>query len=357
MQQRIELPNIANLVEGFFGDQIKQYPVTSIYASELGHPCPRYLCYRQVAWRRQKKITPRLKMLFQVGNEHGEAVVRILQDAFRDNQQWRSTLVEQMEVPLPENDDGVHGRIDCVLKFPMNTETERMSCYIPTEVKGMADATYNKINSVQDMLTDPATYVNKYPAQLTMYCHYAEVPHGLFVWRNKQTGAIKGIPLDYDPKYAEGLVKKARLVKRSVEKFKRAKTDEGKEKSLPDRIKWRGRVCGRCDFLGVCLPDMDQTAGIENLLGDTELHDCLVNRMECLEASKVFKKADKELKDHLKTICDEMEVGETKTLLLPSFDVEVKIQGMTQYPVPEDVKKKYKKEISFPKLTKVTPKK
>jgi len=319
------------------------YPVNNTWASEIGHPCARFLVYRQTEWRIQKKFESYHGALFDLGNLHGKRALRVLEDALDGSPATRHIEVQQAEVSLPENEYGITGRLDCVLKIG---RVGKRSLYVPGEVKGLADANYRKINCEDDMRNATAVYLRKYPGQLQIYMRLTETEHGVFILCSKQSGGFKLIDIRHDKAYTDALIAKAVVVKSAARKYKASRSDTGREKALPKRLDWTSTVCGTCGFLGVCIPDMAQLSGVENLLGDNEMEALCKEYSEVKEQAAAYRSADQKLKKHMKVICEGMEVGDMKTIMLPGHNVEVKIGEQV---MPE---MKARRSV-YPRITKV----
>jgi hypothetical protein len=298
--------------------------------------------------------------LFDLGEEHEERAIRIMRAALRDDPKWEGFSVEQQQMSIPENPHGIHGKLDCRLKMPLPVGNNK-AIFLPLEVKGLNEHVYKQINTVEDMVTSTLVHVRKYPAQLCLYEYFTDTEWGMFVLVNKTTGDMKFVPSHLDLEYAEELLQKADRVKVIVKAYKKEKAptpgiETDKQKSLlPERMIWTQSICGRCPYLSHCMPDMSKVEGVESLLGNEEFDNALATMKRHEKAGKAFAAADRAVKEHLKTVCREsnLKKGESKTFLLPSFNVEIVMRESVSYPVPMEIKKPYAKPVVFPKITNI----
>ncbi len=250
--------------------KIKMWPVNANRAGELGHPCERYLVYLRTRGMERPLHDVGLQFIFDDGNIHEASVLRDLQDA-------GITIIEQQR-GFEWKKYQITGRIDGKIRDDENI--------IPIEIKSFNDWNWKAINSVEDMFKSKATYMKKYPAQLTLYLIMDEKEEGLFILKNKVNGLLKQIPITLDYAYAESLIQKAERINVHVQTG-----------TLPDRIPYDDNISGQCPFSHICLPDVTHEA---TLLDDPELEIKLDRRAELKEAKDEFENLDKEIKEAVK---------------------------------------------------------
>ena len=250
--------------------KIKLWPVNSNRASELGHPCDRYLVYLRTRGMERPLHDIGLQFIFDEGNLHEDAVLRDLREAgIRIIEQQRSFEWKKYQIT---------GSIDGKIQDDGNI--------IPIEIKSFSQWNWNAINSAEDMFKSKAVYMKKYPAQLTLYLIMGEKETGLFILKNKTNGLLKQIPLKLDFAYAETLIQKAERINAHI-----------KAGTLPDRIPYEDNISGDCPFAHICLPDHKHEA---TLLDDPELESKLDRRGELKSLKDEFEEIDKEIKNSLK---------------------------------------------------------
>jgi len=180
--------------------KIKQWPVNSNRASELGHECLKYLVLNRTRWEEKTLHNAKLQMIFDMGKMVEESVMQDLREA-------GFVIVEQQR-PFSWAKYQITGSIDCKIAIDGKT--------YPTEIKSAAPFSFNSINSIEDMKRHKWHYMRKYPAQLTLYLLMDGKDRGLFIFKNKSTGELKEIFLDLDYDFAESLIKKAEAINKHV---------------------------------------------------------------------------------------------------------------------------------------------
>jgi len=207
---------------------IKQWPVRSNRASELGHECLRYLVLNRTRWQEKALHDVRLQMIFDMGRVMEEAVYQDLREA--------GIVIVEQQRPFEWREYQITGKIDC--KLAINGDV------YPCEVKSASAYSFDSIETVKDMLGHKWPYMRRYPAQLTLYLLMDGKDKGLFLFKNKSTGALKELWLDLDYEFAESLVKKAEAINRHIA-----------EGTLPDCIDYREDTCAECSYQHICMPD------------------------------------------------------------------------------------------------------
>lgn len=219
---------ILKKVNEYMKSQIKQYPCLSNRASEIGHPCERYLVFMRTRWQEKALHDVSLQYIFNEGNVQEKAVLDLLSAS-------GFTLIEQQR-SFEWRDHNITGHIDA--KILIEHEA------IPMEIKSMSPFIWDRINTVDDLFNSKYDHLKKYPAQLTIYMLCDHKERALFLFKNKSTGQLKEIlmPLNYE--YAETILQKIERVNRAVE-----------SNITPDPIDW-GDTCERCGFRHICVQDV-----------------------------------------------------------------------------------------------------
>lgn len=250
--------------------KIKQWPINSNRASEMGHPCERYLVYLRTRWQEKALHDVDLQFIFDKGSRDEEGVLMDLREA-------GIKIVEQQR-PFSWPKYQITGSIDAKILDNGNA--------IPIEIKSFSDWNWKAIGSVEDMHKSKALYMRKYPAQLTLYLIMDEKEEGLFILFNKQSGKIKPVPMRLDFAYAETLIQKAERVNEHV-----------KNNTLPDRINYDENICEQCGFSHICLPDVIHEA---SLIDDPDFELKLNRRAALKEAKDEYDQLDKEIREAVK---------------------------------------------------------
>ena len=278
-------PEVVQRLQEHLKAQGKVYPCHTNRASELGHPCDRYLVYNRVAWEHKQPPDPTLAVIFRDGVLHEQDVIRLMQDSglsFQD---------QQKSFTWPEYE--ISGHIDGTLADDGEL--------IPTEIKSVSPYTFQRIHSQNDLFDPKRPWVQKWGAQVQIYLLMMNVDHGLLVLKCKAPAGywpIKVIDVDLDYEHAEVLLQRAERVNAAVKAWNGA-TEAEREATLPARVEPTEEVCGRCPFLHICL--QARSWGPELIvLDDSEIVALAERRKELEEASAEFKAVDDRLKAALK---------------------------------------------------------
>ena len=301
--------------------EIKQWPVRSNRASSLGHPCTRYLTFERTHWQEKVLHGPSLQMVFDIGNDVEDRVLRDLKDA-------GFTVIEQQRA-FEWAKYGITGHIDAKIQIGATV--------YPIEVKSMSPFVFDRTNTVADMLNSKYHYMRSYPAQMTLYLLMDNKEAGFFILKNKSTGAMKEIEVNLDYELGEKLLQKAETINRHVEAG-----------TLPDPIEWDDNVCSECGYLHICNPV--RTGTEVDIVDDEELLELLIKRESLQQYAKEFDEIDSILKERLE--------GRDK-LLIGDYYVTGSWRKTTRYEVPKDIKDQYKTEAQYwvRKIAKVTDQK
>lgn len=207
--------------------KIKQYPVNSNRASDLGIPCVRYHVLNRTRWQEKALHNVGLQMVFDMGNEIEGIVLRELSDAgIHVIEQQRSFEWKEYQIT---------GHIDGKI-------LDNGSIY-PMEIKSCSPFVFKSINTIDDLKKGKYGYLRKYPVQLNLYLLMDNKERGVFLFKDKTSGAIKEIWMDVDYELGEETLKRAEAIN--------AHLTAG---TLPEPVNddmW----CEGCAFEHICLPE------------------------------------------------------------------------------------------------------
>lgn len=289
--------------------KVKQYPVNTNRASELGHPCVRYHVYNRTLWHEKALHDARLQLVFDLGKEIEDIVMGDLREAgFEVIEQQRSFSWKEYLIT---------GHIDG--KLLINGEA------VPFEVKSCSPYVFKTINTIDDLKRGKYLYMRKYPAQLNLYLLMDDKPSGLFIFKDKSSGQYKEIWMDIDYDLGEETLKRAEAVNAHVAAG-----------TLPDAPDYDPAMCDDCPYAHVCVPDR---VGREVELVD---NDELLGLLERYENLKPLAGEFKEVDDQIKGIVE----GREKLLVGPYF-VSGKWVQTTKYNVPKEVKDQYREPSQY----------
>lgn len=267
---------------------IKVTPTHTNRASEIGHPCERYLYFLRVDWDKRALHSPTLQSIFDIGNLYEEhAITKLKKMGFKIIEQQQ--FYEWKKYQITGHVDGKMYIEDWMIQEapPEIQPLLNIGHVVPMDVKSMETHIWDRMNTVEDLLKSPKVYHQKYVGQVTVYELCQGEPIGLLLCVNKQTGIPKEIwvPLNYE--FGETLVKRAERVNAAIA-----------AKTIPDPIPWSESICGSCAFLSHCLPEMKRQP--MEILTDPELEDQLKRLAEIKPYSQEFEKLDKTVKAKLK---------------------------------------------------------
>jgi len=256
--------------------KIRLHPTHVNRASEIGHPCLRYLVFKRTRWAEATLHDVALQFVFDEGGIQERAVLRDMEEA-------GLTIIEQQrDYHWPQFQLSAH--LDGKLLLTADGETLEAP---PIEIKSMSPFVWMKVNSLEDLKTSKMTHLQKYPAQLNVYNLLSNSHRGFMILKNKSTGQLKEIEVPLDYEYAESLLKKCETINTHV-----------KNGTTPDPIPWSENTCGRCQFAHICLPEAKREA--IDLTDDPELEVKLKRRAELDPLRKEYEEIDEEVKGLLK---------------------------------------------------------
>jgi len=278
--------------------RIKVYPCNNLRASNIGHPCERYLYLLIKHWDEQEPHDYGLQNIFDLGNSIEEYTINKLKASGYEviTPTQRSWKVEN---PL------ITGREDIRIKDPDNGEL------YPAEIKGLSPFEWVKLNTVEDFYASKKHYVRAYPSQLLVYMWKFEKEKGFFILTNKLTGELKVIEVPFDWDKADAMLKKGERVYHAL---------NNPDAPLPAACEDIA-VCEDCPLRHICPADHSR---IEAEIDDGEL-EVLINQKEALAPQY---KAYNELSDQIKTC-----VGEREKIITDTHLVQVKTIEKKSYTV------------------------
>lgn len=209
--------------------KIKQYPVNSNRASDLGHPCLRYHVYNRTRWQERSMHDVGLQFIFDMGNDIERIVLRELDEAnIKVIEQQRSFEWKEYQIT---------GHVDGMVL------ADDHKVY-PFDVKSCSPYVFKSINTIDDLKNGKYVHLRKYPVQLNLYLLMSNLERGLFFFKDKTSGQLKEIWMDIDYQLGEDTLKKAEAINGFVSRGE-----------LPDPIAFDERISGECPFRHICIPD------------------------------------------------------------------------------------------------------
>ena len=293
--------SISERVSEFVKSEIKTYPCNNLRASNIGHPCERYLYLLIRHWDQQTPHGETLQNIFDFGNSVEAYTIQKLKDAGFEvftptDYSWK------IENPL------ITGREDIRIK-----DSEDGQLY-PAEIKGLSPFEWEKLNTVEDFYNSKRHYVRAYPAQLMTYCYKFEKEKGFFVLTNKQTGELKIIEVPFDWDRADALLKKAERIYSALADPTGATVPAPCEDIT---------VCEKCGLRHICTAQIERT---ETDIDDGDLEELLDRKFELSAAAREFEQSKDEIK---------MKVGDREKILAGKYVVVTKMIHVPEHTVKE----------------------
>lgn len=300
----------------------ENWPVKANRASELGHPCLRYLTYLRVAWQERALPSVGLQYLFDERKRQEDHAIEDLKEA------GYTFIQQQRPFSWPQFD--ITGTIDGQLVLPRGATAGTL---VPGEIKSINPWDWEKIalqpdvrDHLKQFLHSERVWLQKIPSQITLYLLMNNSELGALILRNALDGRMKVLPIMLDLDLGEQVLRKAEAVNMHAA-----------EGTLPGRIPYEEDTCGRCAFHHICLPDQAAREGAQ-MLDQPELEEALERRAELEPTRKEYESLDKRIKDIAKAALgkpEPREVGEG--IVGTSWLLRVKTLERTGYVVEPTV--------------------
>ncbi len=262
---------ISGKIDAFVESEIKVYPCNNLRASNIGHPCERYLYLLIKHWDKQEPHDAGLQNIFDFGNSVEDYTIQKLKHSGLEiiTPTQRSWKVEN---PL------ITGREDIRIKDPEDGQL------YPAEIKGLSPYEWERLNSIEDFYSSKRHYVQGYPAQLMVYCWKFEKEKGFFVLTNKLNGRIKIIEVPFDWDRADALLKKAERIYKALED-----STGGYLPEACDNVS----VCEECSLRHICTAAHTRP---ETEIDGGELEEKIMRRMALSPYNREYETVNDEIK-------------------------------------------------------------
>lgn len=262
---------ISEHVSDFVKSEIKVYPCNNLRASNIGHPCERYLYLLIKHWDEQIPHDEGLQNIFDFGNSVEAYTIQKLKNS---GLEVITPTVRSWKVENPF----ITGREDIRIKDPDDGQL------YPAEIKGLSPYEWEQLNTVDDFYNSKRHYVRAYPSQLLVYCWKFEKEKGFFILTNKLTGALKIIEVPFDWDRADALLKKGERIYAALA--------DPTGKTVPDSCDDIS-VCEKCGLCHLCTADIDRP-GMD--IDDGELESLIDQKTSMKPYVDQYKELDKEIK-------------------------------------------------------------
>ena len=249
--------------------RIKIYPQHVVRASEIGHPCLKYLVLSISNWEDRTPHDAGLEFVFEGGNMIENMAIKDLEEA------GFKVYRPEPDKTLKEMKPVITGHLDVRVDFGDGKP-------ITGEIKGLNKYDWDKLNKIEDFFASKKTWIKKYPAQLMIYMYMKAEEDGFFYLKSVPGFQPKFIFIKLDYEYVESLLKKTELIEQHV-----------KEGTKPEGINDID-VCQYCAFKHICLPELKRSS--LDLVTDPELEDNLEKWNKLRGSYKEYNQLDKTIK-------------------------------------------------------------
>jgi hypothetical protein len=293
-------------------EKIKRYPATCVRASQIGHPCLRYLYNEIVNWEQKKLYGPELQCRFDEGVASEERMVIEMQEIKRKLQE-KGLQIEIYHRPEPY-EYKQNGKV--FIRGSLDFQIEIAMIKYPLEYKTMIKWVWEKLSYETLTAQSDDLFFNKYYGQHTTYMILANKEWGLFLSKVLPGGLIKPIWIKLDYQYGEELLQKSETVMQAV------------SKQNPELcpILNDGNVCQSCEYYQFCLPNIIRE--MPQISIDAYLISLLEERQDMLLAGvkdkyKEYDSVDKEIKAKIKNFW-ELSNRRSNSILIGRFWINIK---------------------------------
>lgn len=280
-------------------EQIKIYPCRNLRASNIGHPCERYLYLLIKHWEEQKPHDIGLQSIFNLGNTLEEHTIKNIKAAG-----YEVITPTQRSWQIDIKGGFITGREDIRIK-------DENGYLLPVEIKGISPYEWDNLNTIEDFLKSKKVWIRSYPAQIMIYNLKFGKELGFFALTNKVTGKTKfiDVPLDYE--YTESVLQKGERVYKALE-----------ENKVPEPCEELS-FCENCPLAHVCGTCQRVPADIDT---DGELDELIKRKEELAPFMSEYKEVDHTIKS---------KVGERAKVITGTYLLERKAVTKKAYTVPE----------------------
>jgi hypothetical protein len=260
--------------------KIKVYPQHIVRASEIAHPCTRYLVYSITNWVDKKPHGPEVEFIFEGGRLVEDLAVQDFIDA------GFKVYRPEPDRALMESRPRISAHLDIRVDFGDILKEYGINQKVLTgEIKGLNIFDWEKMNTIEDFMNSKKPWLRKYVGQLTTYMYIKGEEWGFFYLKSVPRFQPKFILVKLDLEYMESLLKKTEYVEECV-----------KNKTLPEQVD-DPDMCEYCPFQHICLPDINRDE--LDFIDDQEFAEMLERREQIKEYAREYNDIDRHVKKRL----------------------------------------------------------
>jgi len=239
-------------------------------ASEIGHPCLRYLVFSRTRWQEAQLPSLKKLLLFEEGQKQELQVLRDLQDA--------GIRVVQQQRPLYNEELNLIGHVDGMIEVGGEL--------LPLEIKAVNPVSFDRIACFADLETSRHHWERNWAFQLQAYILLSGKPGAVLLLKNKLTGELKDLLLKREEKMLLAIEEKCHLINGYVR-------DEFVP-DVPDHLE--ERICQDCRFNHICARDLERGASTV-YWEEEEVIELLEERAKLRPLRDRYEEVDRRLKE------------------------------------------------------------
>lgn len=290
-------------------------------ASAVDWPCPSGARYGVLLRTNPMPLVePVTQLVFEEGDAHEKLAARRLED---DGWEISNPLQKTLSWPKFQ----LSGHLDRLGRLPADVAEAfglDPSTVYPLEIKSMSPAIWERINSLDDLMSARQPWLRGYVGQLLLYLWLQEEAAGWFVLKNKVTGELKFLLLRME----EWVDKAEILLGRCAEINSHVAAG-----TCPEVMGYEEAVCSKCSMRSICLPGEAADGAIPLMEG--ELEEQLARREELRPLRDEYEELDEAVKSRVKravegdgvAVCGDWEmVVKSRTVNYKAKDASTAVQ-------------------------------
>jgi len=288
----------------------------SNWASEIDHPCLRYLVYSRANWKDKKLPEVETLYLFEEGKD-GEKKLKAMIEA----EGYEVILAQQY---FDWKKYQISGRTDGSLQFDIPAHNYKGRA--PLEIKTVAPHIFKLMTSIEEIKQSKSYWMRKAISQLNIYMLMSGSEFGFLAIKTyRLRPRILAMMVDYE--LGERCIKKCEEVNHCLAKG-----------ILPDRMEYDSSICGLCAFDHICGPVKVTKYASE--IDEEVIKDLLFyKKWESLGSQ--WKKVAEALRKRLKGV----------NAIVEGVEISSRDYETTAYEYPDDIKKVYGSPVTRTKVT------
>lgn len=303
-------------IDSHLSSQIKQWPRSSNWASDLGFGCDTYQVLSRLKSELKSLVSLGLKKVFRASGYWETPNLILMSEA-------GLRIVEQKR-PFQWQEKQIHGEVDAQIVVEGISEK---GVKMPLEHKAVSPNVFatvlkHKIDKIP-LTKSRYHFLKKYPAQLMAYDLMAGSEFGAWFFFNKVNGDFFFWINPLDLEYGEEIVQRAERTNAAVA-----------ANAIPAPV--RTQLCEDCDYAETfCFVGKDFGPGADIWLDREEVNEQVKRYLELKPLAKEYEELAEDLKILVKG----------RHIILPDFEVDSKSYEMTSHEIPPEIWQKYQKKI------------